>query len=57
MKEGERGEKRRGETTSFLNILETVGVLATLIFVLTSILGMGVLPDSTPEKISTEPAR
>ncbi|KKG13919.1 hypothetical protein EO98_01100 [Methanosarcina sp. 2.H.T.1A.6] len=41
MKEGERGEKRMGETTPFLNILETVGVLATLIFVLTGILGMG----------------
>ncbi|AAM06010.1 TPA: bile acid:sodium symporter family protein [Methanosarcina acetivorans] len=29
------------ETTSFLNFLETVGVLGTLIFVLTSMLGMG----------------
>ncbi|AKB32875.1 transmembrane transport protein [Methanosarcina siciliae HI350] len=29
------------ETTSFLNFLETIGVLGTLIFVLTSMLGMG----------------
>ncbi|WP_269849919.1 hypothetical protein [Methanosarcina horonobensis] len=29
------------ETVSFLNFLETIGVLATLIFVLTSMLGMG----------------
>ena len=29
------------ETTSFSNFLETVGVLGTLIFVLTSMLGMG----------------
>ncbi|AKB28960.1 transmembrane transport protein [Methanosarcina siciliae T4/M] len=29
------------ETTSFLNFLETIGVLGTLVFVLTSMLGMG----------------
>ncbi|MCQ1535650.1 bile acid:sodium symporter family protein [Methanosarcina sp. KYL-1] len=29
------------ETTSFSNFLETIGVLATLVFVLTSMLGMG----------------
>ena len=29
------------ETTPFLNFLQTIGVLATLIFVLTSMLGMG----------------
>ncbi len=29
------------EIVSFLNFLETIGVLATLIFVLTSMLGMG----------------
>ena len=30
-----------GETISFSNFLETVGVLATLVFVITSMLGMG----------------
>lgn len=39
-KEGKRG-KRVVETTSYSNFLETAGVLGTLIFVLTSMLGMG----------------
>jgi hypothetical protein len=37
----ERRGKRMVETTSFSHFLETVGALSTLIFVLTSLLGMG----------------
>jgi len=38
---GKRRGKRMVETTSFSNFLETAGVPGTLIFVLTSMLGMG----------------